>query len=275
MSNHGPGHCVCLLIYLIYLGSDKKQSYSTDELVFQEKGKIMAHVFGYPHKDVSRITRRYLFLTVIVQLILTILLEQMTVSLKAAIVSITATIAFCFLMLALVLWRAHPLAWMRIVSPARYKARVRDESSVIDALSSLDENAFIFNGIVLDPFHIEHLVISSKGIFVLAKLRDGSQLHVRNHTLFSNDQPLDKITGSLWRICHRVHIMVKNECRIQIMPQPVLLITMPEAGISLEAFDDINIMDMKGVMNSLSASAPNLLEPQMVRNIATQINSRM
>ncbi len=40
---------------------------------------------------------------------------------------------------------------------------------VIDELSKLDDNYFIINDFSFELFHVEHLVVSDKGMFVVSK----------------------------------------------------------------------------------------------------------
>ena len=84
---------------------------------------------------------------------------------------------------------------------------------------SLDDNYFIFHDMTFELFHIENLVISTRGIFVVAKIREKEPLHVENDVLYAGDTPLDTLTGNVWRICHLINIVYKKTYKEEIMPK--------------------------------------------------------
>jgi hypothetical protein len=144
--------------------------------------------------------------------------------------------------------KLNPLGWKKVFRRSEYERLLKSEKLVIDELSKLDDNYFIINDFSFELFHVEHLVVSDKGMFVVSKNPYAGELNVANGALYSGDQSLDSVTSSLWRVCHLINIIIrKGFNNLEIMPKPVLVL--PEEskskmkdfnGIAVAGIDELN-----------------------------------
>ncbi len=137
--------------------------------------------------------------------------------------------------------KLNPLGWKRVFKKAEYERLLRNEKLVIDELSKLDDNYFVINDFSFELFHVEHLVVSDKGMFVVSKNPYAGELNVANGALYSDDQSLESVTSSLWRVCHLINIIIrKGFNNLEIMPKPVLVLPQ-ESKSSMKDFEGIAI----------------------------------
>lgn len=137
--------------------------------------------------------------------------------------------------------KLNPLGWKRVFKKAEYERLLRNEKLVIDELSKLDDNYFVINDFSFELFHVEHLVVSDKGMFVVSKNPYAGELNVANGALYSDDQSLESVTSSLWRVCHLINIIIRKGFNdLEIMPKPVLVLPQ-ESKSSMKDFDGIAV----------------------------------
>ena len=140
--------------------------------------------------------------------------------------------------------KLNPLGWKRLFNRAEYERVLNNECKVINRLSELDDTYFVLNDFSFELFHVEHLVISENGIFVLAKSPEEGDLRVEENILYAGDHSLEKTTSNLWKVCHLVNIIIrKGFDNLEIMPEPVLVLPDKEKA-SLSEFNDITIAGM-------------------------------
>jgi len=137
--------------------------------------------------------------------------------------------------------KLNPLGWKKVFKKAEYERLLRNEKLVIDELSKLDDNYFVINDFSFELFHVEHLVVSDKGMFVVSKNPYAGELNVANGALYSDDQSLESVTSSLWRVCHLINIIIRKGFNdLEIMPKPVLVLPQKSKS-SMKDFDGIAV----------------------------------
>lgn len=149
--------------------------------------------------------------------------------------------------------KLNPLGWKKVFRRSEYERLLKNEKLVIDELSKLDDNYFVINDFSFELFHVEHLVVSDKGMFVISKNPYAGELNVANGALYSGDQSLDSVTSSLWRVCHLINIIIrKGFNNLEIMPKPVLVLP----GESKSEMKDFNGIAVAGIdeLNGLITS---------------------
>lgn len=144
--------------------------------------------------------------------------------------------------------RLNPMAWKKLLNRADYEGLAAQEKKVEDTLSALDDSYFIFSNFSFELFHIDHLVVSENGFFVLGRVPFADDLNVKNNTLYAGDNSLETITAGVWRVCHLVNIIIdKGFDGLDIMPVPVLVV--PDGykvaikefnGIAVTTISDLN-----------------------------------
>lgn len=204
----------------------------------------MAYVEGNPeNKAVKTMVRHAGFIAIITFTITGMLLigsDDWKLELSKTLI-IAGVVLFVSVIVSL---KLNPLGWKRVFKRSQYEKLLKNEKLVIDELSKLDDNYFVINDFSFELFHVEHLVVSDKGMFVISKNPYAGELNVANGALYSDDQSLESITSSLWRVCHLINIIIrKGFNNLEIMPKPVLVL--PESSKS--AMKDFNGIAVAGI----------------------------
>ena len=137
--------------------------------------------------------------------------------------------------------RLNPMAWKKLLNRKDYEELMAGEKKVNDKLSELDDSYFIFCNFIFELFHIDHLIVSENGFFLIGRVPYNEELNVVNNTLFAGDNSLESLTSRLWRVCHLLNIIIrKGFNELEVMPVPVLVV--PEAGqVSMTEFNGIAV----------------------------------
>lgn len=168
--------------------------------------------------------------------------------------------------------KLYPRSLQRVFKPQLFARHILQDRSVIDELSRLEDDWFVFNDIVLELFNVEHLLVGKGGVFVLAKVRHPGRLTLRDGVLFAGDEPLEVLTAKTWRSCHLISILLKKWFKVEHLPQPILLAEREQIGNCRE-FDGIQIMEV-GEAASRLAQSPDTLDNNTVMALAKFVKER-
>jgi len=233
----------------------------------------MAYVEGYPGSKIKSLTLRHAaFLLLVFATVIGIILYFSEgwledVRTVAAILAVMAV----FIIGGSI--KANPMAWKSVFKRPEYEKLLRLDRIVADELATLDDDHFVIHDFRFELFHVEHLVISPRGIFVVHKIPQGGPLTERNGMLYAGDLCLEKNTSTLWRICHLIHIVFRKGYKEDCMPEPILVL--PEAGpVELSEFKGISIVGLAGLRKRISRNGQKILGPDLVRSFAVFIKSK-
>jgi hypothetical protein len=213
----------------------------------------MAYVEGHPEeKAVKNMIKHGGFITIITLTLLGMLIVGSN-DWMGELYRNLAVVGVVLFVSIIVSLKLNPLGWKRVFKKAEYERLLRNEKLVINELSKLDDNYFVINDFSFELFHVEHLVVSDKGMFVVAKNPYAGELNVANGALYSDDQSLESVTSSLWRVCHLINIIIrKGFNNLEIMPKPVLVLP-NESKSSMKDFEGIavtGIDELNGLITS-------------------------
>lgn len=127
-------------------------------------------------------------------------------------------------------WRLNPMVMQRIFRPATFNRQILRHNAVIDSLSRLGDDCVVFNNLIIELLRAEHLVVSTKGVFVIANVRQKGRLHVEGDRLLAGGRSLERMTGNTWRLCHLLSMILKKWFKIDCLPQPVLVADYQQGG---------------------------------------------
>ncbi|MBA7545719.1 hypothetical protein ES705_38091 [subsurface metagenome] len=144
---------------------------------------------------------------------------------------------------------------------------------IADSLAELDDSHFIFHDITFELFHIENLVISPRGIFVIGKIMHGGDLRVQNNILFAGGNPLGKTTGDIWRVCHLVNIVMKKGFKTEVMPKPILISPGSQTP-SVTQYDGITIIPLRRLNGTVEGQKGQDIKEKLVHSFAYYIKKR-
>lgn len=233
----------------------------------------MAYVEGYPGSKIKGLTLRHrVFPILVFSAVLGLVFyfsegRQMDVRTAAAILAVMAA----FIIGASV--KANPVAWKSVFKRPEFEKLLRLDRLVADELAKLDDDHFVIHDFRFELFHVENLVISPRGIFVVHKIPRGEPLAVRNGMLYAGDLCLEKNTSNLWRICHLIHIVFRKGYKEECMPQPILVA--PEVGpVEMHDFDGISIVGLAGLRERITRGPREALGPDRVRSFSVFIKNK-
>lgn len=233
----------------------------------------MAYIEGYPGEKIETTTGKHLGFIVIVVVLLVGFLAYSADDWREEIPSIILTVSIVVAVILFVSYKINPLGWRRIFRKERVEEALRMDRLIADRLAELDDSHFIFHDITFELFHVENLVICPGGIFVIEKLESPDALAVRGKILFAGDEPLDTVTGNLWRVCHLINIVMEKGFKEDIMPQP-LLVRPGEASVNIGDFDGIIITTLDGMIKAIEGRHKKAIEQELVERFAFYMKKR-
>jgi len=233
----------------------------------------MAYIEGYPGQKTGHSAEKHIGLVIIVVVmmigIMLYFAEDWRGELPTILVIATAIIA----VILVVSYKINPLGWKKVFARSSYEKMMRLDRMVADELDLLDDNYFIFHDMTFELFHIENLVISTRGVFVVAKIREKEPLHVENDVLYAGDTPLDTLTGNIWRICHLINIVYRKTYKEEMMPKPMLVV--PEAEtVALGSFEKIAIMPLSRLKRTIERDTKDIIRLEIAQSFAYYIKKR-
>jgi hypothetical protein len=233
----------------------------------------MAYVEGYPGKKLKNLTLRHRAFPLLVFVAVIGIVLYFSEGWLEDIRTTAAIVAVLALFMVGAFIKANPMVWKSVFKRSEFERLLRLDRMVADELAKLDDHHFVIHDFRFELFHVEHLVISPRGIFVVHKIPRGEPLSVRNEMLFAGDLCLEKNTSNLWRICHLIHIVFQKGYKEDLMPEPILV--SPEAGsVELNEFKGISIVSLSGLHERIARDKQEVLGLDLVRSFAYYIKSR-
>ncbi len=170
-------------------------------------------------------------------------------------------------------FRMHPLSRARIFRRDEYARLLAADDRMRGALSRLDDTHFVLSNIMVELFHVEHLVVSRGGIFVIAAVPGNGQPALSGSALFAGGRSLEPKTAALWRACHFFNMIIQKSYRSQVMPRPVLVFTDLES-VPFGEFDGISIVTPDGLLPAIMSVRTDALSKELCDSIAYYLKSR-
>jgi hypothetical protein len=170
-------------------------------------------------------------------------------------------------------FKMHPLSWMRMFRKDEYARFLAADGRIRGALSSLDDTHFILANIVVELFHVEYLVVSRGGIFVIAAARGNRVPGCTGGVLHAGGRSLGRTTSALWRTCHFLNILVRKSYKTEVMPQPFLVFPDLE-DVPLGEFDGITIVTLDGLLPAIRRAGSAGLPGEICDSVAYYLKSR-
>lgn len=217
----------------------------------------MAHVIGYPARKDGKKSLFKLFFLLGIALLAAILAYNPSGSHTRELYSSIAVGLGLSLAMLFVYMRMDPMGFKRLVTPQTFKTHINQDLAVADILTNLSQSTFVFHNFIFELFHVEHLVVSRQGIFVISKIREAGDLCIKNDTLFCGRFSLETITANTWRICHLVSILLKKYFKTDYLPQPVLIV--PDSDTStLSEFRGMALIRRRDLNSFIERRSPSI-----------------
>lgn len=232
----------------------------------------MAHVFGKLERKGLKQDLVPLGILLAVPFVVVSIMFDSSNDTMAELMTVGTVGAALTLMLVVVYARINPRSFQRIFQPAAYERCLSIDKSVGQNLEQLDDSYHVFNNFIFELCGVEHLVVSKGGIFVIGKVTHKGELRIKNNVLFAGDRPLETLTGSTWRICHLINIILKKWFKIDYMPQPVL-VSFNNNPSTLCDFDRMAIV-APTELNALIKERCLELEPEIAYGFANFVRDR-
>ncbi len=233
----------------------------------------MAYVEGYPGGKTRDVAAKHLGLIAIVAATVAGLMIYFSDDWKAELPSIVTVTAIILALVAFVSSKVNPAGWKSIFRRSALERELEQDRMIADSLSELDDTNFIFHDITFELFHIENLVISPRGVFVVGKIAHGETLHVKNNVLFAGDCPLDKTTGDIWRVCHLVNIVIKKGFQTEVMPKPIL-VSPGTNSPAVADYDGITIIPLRKLNETVERKEGQAIKEELVHSFAYYMKKR-
>ncbi len=234
----------------------------------------MAYIEGYPGRyDVLR-TKRHLWLMLIACATLAGLAAWSALDQSQAGRGMGWTVLGVIAMLmAAVSLKLNAKGWKKFLMPARYARDLAGDTEVADQLAQLDDAHFVMHDFTFEFFHVQHLVISPRGIFVAFRLPLEAELVVQNGVLFAGQESLESLVSRMWRICHLLNIIIDKGFHLQIMPRPILVCAAQRKS-EVSVFDEIRILPLDELNREIGSAGKESLRAEQAASIAGYIARR-
>lgn len=177
------------------------------------------------------------------------------------------------LFFSLVAMKKNPLIWLKLFRRAEFERANARNQQFRETLGALGDDCHVFQGIVLEFFRIDFLIVSPHGIFVIKPLdRTAGDRVTKGGPDVDYSDLLDKDASRLWRLCHMINMLIKKGYKANIMPAPVLVDMDGSAGLPRE-YRGIVILGQDTVVRHIEASGMQMA-PEMAQGFAGFINAR-
>jgi len=239
----------------------------------REESALMAYIEGYPPQQSARsIVKHIGFMMIVLSVIIVFLLDFSSNWLGQLVSSVVPIMIILSLMLY-VSFKVNPTEWKRLVRRQAYLRSAELDRAIADEILKLDDEHFILHDFVFELFHIEFIIVSRGGIFVLGKTEKTGPLEVRDGILFQGGRTLETLTGNLWRVCNLVNIVLKKGYQIDVMPQPVLVV--PEAlDLTVSSYDDIAVVKPSGIVPLVRSRKRDALSAEIAQGFSYYLKQR-
>ncbi len=238
----------------------------------------MAYFEGHPDEKAKRSLFKYFFLILIVTLMLIFFSVGSMAQWKEKLISMSLATAFIVMIISVVTMKVNPMGWLQMFNPGEFRRILNADKTIFNCLEKLNDSHFVFYDFNFELFHIEILVLSPKGIFVIGRVlvsdAETGGLQVQDKILYAGKRPLMKKTANLWRISHLIHIIINKGYQTEIMPQPILVVSNAES-VAVDEFDGIWIVTADDLYRHIS-SPGNVtpIEPEMMEGFVRYIKEK-
>ena len=233
----------------------------------------MAYVEGYPGSKIKGLTLRHRAYPLLVFAAVIGIVLYFSEGWLEDIRTTAAIVAVLALFMIGGFIKANPMVWKLIFKRPEFERLLSQDRMVADELAKLDDDHFVIHDFRFELFHVEHLVISTRGIFVVHKIAHSEPLSVRNDMLFAGDRSLEKSTSNVWRICHLIHIVFQKGYKEDCMPEPIL-VSLEAGSVELNEFKGISIVGLSGLQERIARDKQEVIGPDLVRSFAVFIKSK-
>ncbi len=233
----------------------------------------MAYIEGYPGEKIKTTTAKHWGFIGIVAIMLIGIMAYFSEDWQAELPSILFTVSIVLAIIVFVSLKVNPMGWRKLIRRSSFDRMLKLDRIVADQLAQLDDSHFIFHDITFELFHVENLVISPRGIFVIGKIGEEGQLQIKDKSLYAGDELLDKLTGNVWRVCHLINIVINKGFKETIMPKPVLVV--PEAvSVAVKNFEGITITTLERLNEFIETQKDGAISQELVERFAFYIKKR-
>ncbi|MBM9614223.1 hypothetical protein JWJ90_07960 [Desulfobulbus rhabdoformis] len=187
--------------------------------------------------------------------------------------ALMGTVVIILVLLGFALNRVNPMGWKRIFKKNEYRQQLEGKHRVLEALKELDASYLVLCCFTFELLHIEFLIFGPTGIFVVGTTHARDPLEVENGILMAGSHSLHRKTGSLWRICHLLNLVIQKGYKEEFMPKPILITTHSEAA-SLEEFDSIAIRSPGELVQVIQAATDEPVPQELVRGMGNYVRER-
>lgn len=234
----------------------------------------MAFIEGHPQEKIKKSILSQLGFTLFAGIAIIALMIIFSDNWQKDLSGILIIVLVIAAVLLLVQYKLNPLGWMKVFNRKQFEKFMEQEIRVIDRLTMLDDTYFILNDFSFELFHVEHLVISENGVFMIGKIRDNGKLSISNNTLFAGENSLETLTARLWRLSHLVNLITKKGFDgAEIMPKPVLVLP-DESKSPIKEFDGIRIAGIDELNNVIGKDLKFKIDKDLAEGFALFIKER-
>lgn len=233
----------------------------------------MAHIVGEQKQSTRRVPSTHLFLLIVVAMALIGFMLHPADSWRDNILSMLGTVVVILVIVGFALNKVDPMAWKQIFQRQEYERLVRADRSIFDQLQSLNNHYFILHDFNFELLHVDFLVLGPQGIFVISKTTSPEKLRVEDKILMAGTVSLQKQTGSLWRICHLVSMVIKKGYDIDIMPKPIL-VAADAHEVAVTEYDGISIVTPDSLVEEMSKHTDETMPLEQVHGFAAYLEKR-
>jgi hypothetical protein len=234
----------------------------------------MAYIEGDPKDKSGKSVFGQMGFTLITGFALIAIMLFFSDDLKSDLTAIFTIAAVIAAVMILVLYKLNPMGWKKIFNRAEFEKELAQNIKVIEKFSELDDSYFIINDFSFELFHVEHLVVSENGVFVISKIRDTGELKIIDGVLHAGETSLETLTSRVWRVSHLVNIIVKKGFGgAEIMPKPVLVL--PDVSrSSIKEFNGIRIIGIDEIKREISVNLKFKVDKPLAEGVAFFIKQR-
>ncbi|MCG8470602.1 MAG: NERD domain-containing protein [Desulfobacterales bacterium] len=233
----------------------------------------MAYIQGSPVDGLKQTVTRHLFLMGVVSLLLAGIMIATSENPKGEVGVIFGVTLACTGLIAFVSLRSNPLALSMLFRPHHFKEAVRQEERAMEAFQGLPDDCYLFNNIILELFRVDHLVVSTRGIFVVGRIRKPGALHIHNGHLYADGHCQESLTSSTWRICHLLNIVIQKGWSKEVMPRP-LIAARPDTLFSPLEIDGISVDSLHEIAKKIKNTPKGALDQELAESLAAYILKR-
>lgn len=233
----------------------------------------MAYIEGYPPRENTRSIMKHLAFMAIVMAVIIGLMFDYSEDWLNQLVSTSVPLLIILSLMLYVSFKVSPSEWKKIFRKKAYIRGIELDRRIAEEMLRLDDDHFCLHSFTFELFHIEFIIVSRTGIYLLGKTDSSSPLSIRDGVLFQDDRTLETLTGNLWRVCNLVNIVLKKGYQIDVMPQPVLVV--PEASdLTVNSYDGIAVIRPSGLVPLVQARKKDAMSTEMAQGFAYYLKER-